>query len=87
MKTTGRNLAQRRRYLDGTEEEETMRTITTTGLVLAVLAASIPAADARGGHGADCIRHSMHVGAAGGAGGFAADSRHADDRLHQGGFR
>jgi hypothetical protein len=55
-----------------------MRTITTTGLVLAVLAASIPAADARGGHGA-MHTHSMHVGGASGAGGFAADRRHADD--------
>ena len=58
-----------------------MRTITTIALGLAMLAA-IPAADARGGHGSGrggLHIHGMHVGGASGAGGFAADRRHADD--------
>ncbi|MEN3346647.1 MAG: hypothetical protein V7632_282 [Bradyrhizobium sp.] len=58
-----------------------MRTITTMGLILAMLAISLPAADARGGHGfgrggGGLHMHGMHVG---GAGGFATDRRHADD--------
>lgn len=55
-----------------------MRTIITMGLVLAMLAAVMPAADARGGHGGMHM-HGMHTSGASGAGGFAADRRHADD--------
>ncbi|WGR91611.1 hypothetical protein MTX26_14335 [Bradyrhizobium sp. ISRA443] len=60
-----------------------MRTITTMGLFLTVLAVSMAAADARGGghgfgHGGRHV-HGVHGGGASGAGAFAADKRHADD--------
>lgn len=57
-----------------------MRTITTVGLLLTLLAAAMPPADARGGHGHGSGHgHGMHAG--GGAmrgSGFAADKRHSD---------
>lgn len=59
-----------------------MRTMTTAGLILAMLAATLPAAGARGGghgHGGGMHSHGMHVGGADGAGAFAGDKRHADD--------
>ncbi|MBP1296510.1 hypothetical protein AB7M49_006592 [Bradyrhizobium elkanii] len=55
-----------------------MRTITTVGLLLALLAVAMPAADARHGHGHGG-GHAMHVGGATGAGGFADDKRHGND--------
>ncbi|MGX1106654.1 MULTISPECIES: hypothetical protein [Bradyrhizobium] len=57
-----------------------MRTITTVGLLLTLLAAAMPAVDARGGHGhGGHAMHGMHVGGATGAGGFADDKRHGND--------
>ncbi|MGN8548526.1 hypothetical protein ACQPTN_29020 [Bradyrhizobium sp. 13971] len=55
-----------------------MRTITTVGLLLALLAVAMPAADARHGHGHGG-GHAMHVGGATGAGVFADDKRHGND--------
>lgn len=57
-----------------------MRTITTVGVVLTLLAAARPPADARGGpgHGGG-HGHGMHAGGAMRGGGFAADKRHSDD--------
>ncbi|WP_420964576.1 hypothetical protein [Bradyrhizobium sp. B120] len=55
-----------------------MRTIATAGLLLTLVAAAMPPADARGGHGHGGL-HGMHAGGAGRGGGFAADKRHADD--------
>ncbi|HEX7921179.1 MAG TPA: hypothetical protein VF583_09525 [Bradyrhizobium sp.] len=51
-----------------------MRTITTVGLLLTLIAAAMAPVDARGGHG-----HGMHAGGASRGDGFAADKRHADD--------
>ncbi|MGF6308069.1 hypothetical protein ABIB82_001700 [Bradyrhizobium sp. i1.8.4] len=56
-----------------------MRTITTAGLLLTLLAAAMPPVDARGGHGHGGGLHGMHAGGANRGGGFAADKRHADD--------
>ncbi|MGF6434226.1 MULTISPECIES: hypothetical protein [Bradyrhizobium] len=58
-----------------------MRTITTVGLLLTLLAAAMPPVDARGGHGhgGGHAMHGMHVGGATGAGGFADDKRHGND--------
>ncbi|MBR0797386.1 hypothetical protein JQ615_18520 [Bradyrhizobium jicamae] len=55
-----------------------MRPMTRMGLILAMLAASLPAAGARSGghgHGGMHMRH-MHGD---GAGTFASDKRHGDD--------
>ncbi|MGY4479937.1 hypothetical protein [Bradyrhizobium sp. USDA 3364] len=57
-----------------------MRTFTTAGLLLTLLAAAMPPADARGGghgHGGG-HSHGMHAGGAV-HGGFASDKRHGDD--------
>ena len=56
-----------------------MRTIATVGLLLTLLAAAMPPADARGGHGHGGGLHGMHAGGTSRGGGFAADKRHADD--------
>ncbi|PDT74886.1 hypothetical protein [Bradyrhizobium sp. C9] len=56
-----------------------MRTITTAGLLLTLLAVAMPQADARGGRGHSGGSHGMHNGGASRGGGFAADKRHADD--------
>lgn len=58
-----------------------MRTIFAAGLALTMLAATMAAAGARGGHGGHSgfHMHGMRVGAAGGAGAFTTDKRHADD--------
>ncbi|WP_338689930.1 hypothetical protein V5279_27680 [Bradyrhizobium sp. 26S5] len=59
-----------------------MRTITTTGLVLTVIAVAMPAADARGhgsGHGGRFAMHGMHMSGTSGAGGFADDKRRGND--------
>ncbi|WP_342728468.1 hypothetical protein AAFG07_18150 [Bradyrhizobium sp. B097] len=56
-----------------------MRTIATVGLLLTLLAAATPPADARGGHGHGGGLHGMHAGGVSRGGGFAADKRHADD--------
>ena len=55
-----------------------MRTFTTAGLLLTLLAAAMTPADARGGHGHGGGLHGMHAGGARG-GGLATDKRHADD--------
>jgi hypothetical protein len=66
----------------GLTRRQDMRTMTTIGLALGLaltmLAASMAAAGARGGHGGRGGFH-MRGGAAGGAGAFATDKRHADD--------
>ena len=56
-----------------------MWTFTTAGLLLTLVAAAMPPADARGGHGHGGGLHGMHAGGASRGGGFAADKRHADD--------
>ncbi|SDD18337.1 hypothetical protein SAMN05216337_1008166 [Bradyrhizobium brasilense] len=58
-----------------------MRTITTVGLLLTLLAGAMPPVDARGshGHGGGHAMHGMHVGGATGAGSFADDKRHGND--------
>ncbi|QOZ33761.1 hypothetical protein [Bradyrhizobium sp. CCBAU 53421] len=55
-----------------------MRTITTVGLLLALVAAAMAPVDARGGHSGG-RGHGMHAGGTSHGGGFAADKRHADD--------
>ncbi|MGY3534987.1 MULTISPECIES: hypothetical protein [Bradyrhizobium] len=56
-----------------------MRTITRVGLLLALVTAAMPPADARGhGHGGG-HSHGIHAGGGSRGGGFAADRRHADD--------
>jgi hypothetical protein len=58
-----------------------MRTFTAAGLLLALLAGALPAADARGGHA--FARDGGHMrgvhGGASGAGALAAGQRHAND--------
>lgn len=57
-----------------------MRTITTVGLLLTLLAAATAPADARGGHGhGGGHSHGMHAGGTMRGGGFASDKRHGDD--------
>ncbi|TWB90010.1 hypothetical protein FBZ93_115126 [Bradyrhizobium macuxiense] len=54
-----------------------MRTITTVGLLLTLVAAATPPVDARD-HGHDRL-HGMHAGGAHHGGGLASDKRHSDD--------
>ncbi|WOH78964.1 hypothetical protein RX327_23980 [Bradyrhizobium sp. BEA-2-5] len=57
-----------------------MRTITTVGLLLTLLAAAMPPVDAHGGHGhGGGHSHGMHAGGADSAGGFAEDRRRGND--------
>lgn len=57
-----------------------MRTITTVGLLLALLAAAMPPVDARARHGhGGGHSHGMHAGGAHRGGGMASDKRHSDD--------
>ncbi|WP_143271519.1 hypothetical protein [Bradyrhizobium mercantei] len=57
-----------------------MRMITRAGLLLTLVAAAMPPADARGGHGhGGGHSHGMHAGGAMHGGGLADDKRHGDD--------
>ena len=60
---------------------EDMQTIFAAGIALTMIAATMAAAGARGGHGGHGGFHmrGMRTGGADGAGGLAADKRHADD--------
>ncbi|MES5482935.1 hypothetical protein QMZ05_09275 [Bradyrhizobium sp. INPA03-11B] len=55
-----------------------MRTITTVGLLLTLLAAAMPPVDARSCHGHGGL-HGVHAGGAHRGGGLASGKRHGDD--------
>jgi hypothetical protein len=71
------NLARCQRFIGATRRQD-MRTMTTVGLVLMVLGATMPAAGARGGHGGHGGSHTHGI-RAGGAGSAAGDKAHAND--------